>query len=114
MSDHATELVIKLMDSDSGTADDFVGEATYVLSSHPCLKFHNYYRYIKLSGIFSENICHEVTALTCGPCLYAILEIAVMVWTLKKNNAPIQLVLAGFLWKQFILKGAFHQQFIML
>ncbi|XBI47457.1 hypothetical protein VPH35_111399 [Triticum aestivum] len=29
VSDHATELVIKLMDSDSGTSDDFVGEATY-------------------------------------------------------------------------------------
>ncbi|KAE8772954.1 hypothetical protein D1007_54970 [Hordeum vulgare] len=28
VSDQAAELVIKLMDSDSGTADDFVGEAT--------------------------------------------------------------------------------------
>jgi Ca2+-dependent lipid-binding protein len=28
VSDQTTELVIKLMDSDTGTADDFVGEAT--------------------------------------------------------------------------------------
>jgi Ca2+-dependent lipid-binding protein len=37
VSDQATDLVIKLMDSDSGTADDFVGEATYAhLSIHVC------------------------------------------------------------------------------
>ncbi|XP_037450168.1 elicitor-responsive protein 3-like isoform X1 [Triticum dicoccoides] len=33
VSDHATELVIKLMDSDSGTSDDFVGEATILASA---------------------------------------------------------------------------------
>uniref|UniRef100_A0ACD5YT80 Uncharacterized protein n=1 Tax=Avena sativa TaxID=4498 RepID=A0ACD5YT80_AVESA len=31
--DRATDLVIKLMDSDSGTADDFVGEATIPLEA---------------------------------------------------------------------------------
>lgn len=29
VSDKATELLIKLLDSDTGSADDFVGEATY-------------------------------------------------------------------------------------
>uniref|UniRef100_A0A453P5X2 C2 domain-containing protein n=1 Tax=Aegilops tauschii subsp. strangulata TaxID=200361 RepID=A0A453P5X2_AEGTS len=33
VSDQATELVIKLMDSDSGTSDDFVGEATIPLEA---------------------------------------------------------------------------------
>ncbi|KAK1618425.1 hypothetical protein QYE76_023942 [Lolium multiflorum] len=33
VSDQATDLVIKLMDSDSGTADDFVGEATIPLEA---------------------------------------------------------------------------------
>lgn len=28
VSDQTTDLLIKLMDSDTGTADDFVGEAT--------------------------------------------------------------------------------------
>jgi Ca2+-dependent lipid-binding protein len=28
VSDRTTDLLIKLMDSDTGTADDFVGEAT--------------------------------------------------------------------------------------
>ena len=28
VSDRTTDLIIKLMDSDTGTADDFVGEAT--------------------------------------------------------------------------------------
>jgi len=32
VSDGATELFIKLLDSDSGTDDDFVGEATYVIT----------------------------------------------------------------------------------
>lgn len=43
------------MDSDSGTGDDFVGEATYVhLAIH--VKFYNYYCYIKFFRIFSENL----------------------------------------------------------
>ena len=79
VSDRATELMIKLMDSDSGTADDFVGEATYVSCIHVC----NYYCYIKLFIVFSQNICLEVNVLLLPPVFMLLCKLQ---WCYGKKN----------------------------
>jgi hypothetical protein len=63
VSDRASELVIKLMDSDSGTADDFVGEATYALLAIHVCNFAVTIVTSKFFRIISEYICHEVNVL---------------------------------------------------
>jgi len=79
VSDRTTDLIIKLMDSDTGTADDFVGEATIPLEAvysersipptiYNVVKGEKYCGGIKVGLTFTSEVVSENLPL----CVYLI------------------------------------------
>lgn len=58
VSGDVSELSIRILDSDAGTADDFVGHAKYVASLRTCLL-----EYISADHIYSQKKNHYIWKL---------------------------------------------------